>query len=185
MDGERKIMSGERGILSFNKFYNSHLKGKKSFSLLFGNGFLLSHPDKTVRDAYKLSRKDYQTIIKALAKEIKKINQNTLCPETILSYMQVAYGAKIFIRYIDKQQKLPEQNIKRATKFIENFKSIYTLNYDVLSYVTRFEVGRNNINTTDGFNGKSHLSLAEIEANIKNNNSIPFYYLHDAFFIMK
>ncbi|MGV8949352.1 MAG: hypothetical protein ACOH2E_08360 [Candidatus Paracaedibacter sp.] len=165
----------------FEEFYKLKMKDNElnNFAFLFGNGFLRSHPSPNVCKNFELSQNTYKEVLTStLNKTLAMLSKETTkdpCPETVLNWIRIIYGLEVFLAYQKIHKPLTSWYNIRAQEFVKLFKSIYTLNYDFLSYVNLIDSNK----FTDGFCGRKLVSVDEIEKTIKEKPElIPTYYLH-------
>lgn len=107
-----------------------------------------------------------------------------ICPEELLNHMRLVYGMEIFKLYQQKQKFLADPRIGRPTEFLKKFKAIYTLNYDLFSYVCQFASYPSPFFFSDGFSDEP-IELKQIQMRQKESGKIPYYYVHGAFHIFQ
>lgn len=179
-------------ITNFDAFWKQNEGNlKENFAFVFGNGFPKSSPQLKDKNCFDISDEEYEDIWNTVNLRVSifiTLNKTRLdekiCPEELLNHMRHVYGIGIFKLYQKKQKFLADRRIKRPTEFLKKFKAIYTLNYDLFSYVSQFSPYPSPYSFSDGFSDEP-IELKQIQMRQKESKLIPYYYLHGAFHIFQ
>ncbi len=167
---------------SKNSLDNLKIKG---YSLLMGNGIILSHDDAFRFEYGKI--KEQLLLVHKEANQDEKFNPE--CPEKLLNICRIEVTMKILEWYKDKFSSF-SPNLTKLQQYVNGFNHIYNLNYDPISYRSIFNHDThsdNPNNFTDGFvmhNNPDGISLSGIKKNLEKDNEKNIMYIHGAFHIL-
>lgn len=175
-------MSRNSQELNFKSFIDEiRTNGSNKISLLCGNGL---HDALFLKnDLFKLTNDDYKEMLKQVCKDIEDISkkQDIQGAEEFFRHLRILYGMKIFDKFQSHQNEISTEI--SINKFLKQFKSIYTLNYDVLLYRSFFNPD-NDSDLADGFKGEEQISIKEIKNRLLQNPRPSCYFLHGAFHLL-
>jgi len=156
----------------------------EGYALLVGNGLGLSHPGPAMSRLFKFDQVGVKKVLK------KDVLQNFLYegfndPEEMMQYMRIELAIAILKSYINNT----DVSLGGLNNFLNLFKSIYNLNYDLITYKAAFDIDKNkSLKFNDGFlhnpidmpPDRIELNLAKICSNFDESNR-SLYYLHGFF----
>ena len=180
------------GSILFKDFFEK-MKEKgslKDFAFLFGNGLIKSYPknDSNHANVLKSVALNTQEVWESSKEQIQRSFENNgkeIEAENFLNYIRRVYSFCAFDQWIKRQKPLKSLNLYKPREFFKEFRAIYTLNYDYLTYISI--LGEDKYSIKDGFKGSKPIALECIQERLKpnfyqnQNNERPFLYLHGAF----
>ena len=171
-------------LLLGNGFSMSYDKKRFSFTSLLDSAIkskIIKKKDFIYKVFEKLKTADFESVMKILDNSQKVISvykgEKKLIKKIIEDSGQLKeYLVKIITNnHPDICTDIADENKKNCVEFLKPFKSIYTLNYDLLLYwATMFD---NSQRFTDGFGENDH-SIHEEYVVYKNKYGMMVHYLH-------